>query len=116
MDPNPRSGWQAKYAWREVGRVDAPKRSAAKRVFDFCQTDNAYDEVTAAEQAGRCIQCPNPRCVEACPLSVPIAELMALTADCRFDEAAELLLATHSLPEVFTHICSGRSLCEAACG
>ncbi len=115
MNTNPRAGWQAKYAWREVDRIDPPKRSAANRVSDFRQTASPYDEATAREQAGRCVQCPNANCVAACPLGTPIVELLALTADGHFKEAAELLFAANTLPEIASHVCLGGRVCEAAC-
>jgi glutamate synthase (NADPH/NADH) small chain len=115
MNTFSRPGWQAKYAWREVDRVDPPKRSATNRVSDFRQTSTPYDEVTAREQAGRCIQCPNASCVTACPLGTPIVELLALTANGQFREAAELMFATNALPEVASHVCVGGRLCERVC-
>src|ERR1035438_6741223 len=94
MNPNSSPSGKAKYAWSEIDRAEPPKRPAADRVSDFQQTHLPYDEATAREQASRCIQCPNPRCVEACPLGTPIHELLALIADGQFKEAAELLFVT----------------------
>src|SRR5690348_1490202 len=105
----------SKYAWRQVPRTEAPKRPPQERILDFQVTDSAYDEQTARDQASRCIQCVNPSCIHACPLGISIPDLLALTGEGRFDDAAHLLLATHSLPEVFTQVCDGRHLCEAAC-
>jgi glutamate synthase (NADPH/NADH) small chain len=115
MNPNSSPGWKAKYAWSEIDRAEPPKRPAADRVSDFRETAGAYDEATAREQASRCIQCPNPACVEACPLDTPIHELLALIADGQFKEAAELLFVTHSIPELASHVCVGGRLCEQAC-
>ena len=62
----------AKYAWREIDRQEPPIRPVADRVADFRATTLPYDEATAREQASRCIQCPDPPCVKACPLDRPI--------------------------------------------
>jgi glutamate synthase (NADPH/NADH) small chain len=115
MNPSSSPSGKAKYAWSEIDRAEPPKRPAADRVSDFQQTHLPYDEVTAREQASRCIQCPNPRCVEACPLGTPIHELLALIADGQFKEAAELLFVTHSIPELASHVCVGGRVCEQAC-
>jgi len=90
-------------------------RPAAERVADFRETSDPYDEATACEQAKRCIQCPNPTCVEACPLDCPIPELLLLIADGQFKEAAQLLFDTHQIPEIASHVCVGGRVCERAC-
>ncbi|HTY88707.1 MAG TPA: FAD-dependent oxidoreductase [Candidatus Acidoferrum sp.] len=115
MSPSSVPGQKAKYAWSDIDRAEPPKRAAADRVSDFQQTHLPYDEATAREQASRCIQCPNPRCVEACPLGTPIHELLAMIADGQFKEAAELLFVTHSIPELASHVCVGGRVCEQAC-
>ena len=56
-----------------IDRVDPPIRPVADRVGDFREATIPYDETTAREQASRCVQCPNPICVEACPLGSPIS-------------------------------------------
>ena len=96
-------------------RVEPPKRSAAQRVSDFRETSDPFDEATAREQASRCVQCPNPNCVTACPLGTPLVELLALTAEGQFREAAKLLFAANTMPEIASHVCVGGRLCEAAC-
>jgi len=115
MNPTSVPSQKAKYAWSDIDRAEPPKRPATDRVSDFQQTHLPYDEATAREQASRCIQCPNPRCVEACPLGTPIHELLSLIADGQFKEAAELLFVTHSIPELASHVCVGGRVCEQAC-
>jgi glutamate synthase (NADPH/NADH) small chain len=115
MNPSSSPGGKAKYAWSEIDRAEPPKRPATDRVSDFQQIHLPYDEATARAQASRCIQCPNPRCVEACPLGTPIHELLALMADGQFKEAAELLFVTQSIPELASHVCVGGRVCEQAC-
>ena len=109
------SGVKGKYAWRELDRVEPPKRPVRDRLSDFNEVSRPYDETTASEQASRCVQCPNPNCVAACPLELPIPELLRLTADGQFLEAAQLLFNTQSLPEFSAHICVEQRMCEAAC-
>lgn len=105
----------AKHAWWEIDRVEPPIRPVADRVTDFRETIAIYDEETAREQARRCIQCPNPACVEACPLDSAIPDLLALIADGQFKEAAEIYFYTHHIPEIASHVCVGGQACERAC-
>jgi glutamate synthase (NADPH/NADH) small chain len=106
---------KAKYAWSEIDRAEPPKRPVADRVHDFQEAVGDYDEATAREQARRCIQCPNPACVEACPLNCSIPELLAFTADGRFKEATELFFSSHYIPELASHTCPGGRVCERDC-
>lgn len=103
----------AKYAWSQVPRIDQPKRSATERISDFFEIYSFLDEETARQQAMRCIQCPEPTCVEGCPLNNRIPEWMALTAEGRFLEAAQVLQASSCMEEIFSRLCAHP--CEPRC-
>jgi glutamate synthase (NADPH) small chain len=114
--PNPTLTAQtAKYAWRLIEQTGMPKRPAAERVTDFREIYRNFDEATARMQASRCIQCPQPLCSQACPLSNRIPEWMALTAQGEFIEAAALSRSTSNLPEICSRVCPQEKLCEGSC-
>ena len=115
MSTNAAQNLNSKHAWREVERANLPKRSAAKRVADFQEIYGPYDEVTAQEQAARCVQCPEPPCVQGCPLSNRIPEWLGLTAEGQFLEAAASLHSTNNLPEICARMCPTERLCEGHC-
>jgi len=115
MNPPLAPTGKAKYAWSEIDRVEPPKRPVADRVADFQEAAGDYDEATAQAQASRCIQCPDPACVDNCPLHCAIPELLALTADGQFREATELFFTTHYFPELASHACVGGRVCERDC-
>src|ERR1019366_5843789 len=104
----------SKYAWSLIARTTLPKRPAAERVADFHEISSNFDGATVREQASRCIQCPNPLCVQACPLSNRIPEWNGLTAQGRFIEAAALSRLTSNLPEICSRGCPQERLCEGA--
>ena len=105
----------AKYAWSRILRATPPKRGADERVTDFREIYSEYDEATAKAQALRCIQCPTPGCVQACPLNNRIPEWLALTAQGLFAEAAALSRATSNMPEICSRVCPQEKLCEGSC-
>ncbi len=105
----------AKYAWSLIGRSAPSKRAAADRVSDYREIYATYDEATARAQAARCIQCPEPLCRQGCPLANRIPEWMALTAQGRFLEAAEVSRSTSNMPEICSRVCPQERLCEGAC-
>lgn len=104
-----------KYAWSTIIRELPPKRIAAERVVDFFEIYAAYDEETVRAQASRCIQCPNPLCVQGCALNNRIPEWLALAAQGKFLEAAAVSRATSNLPEICARVCPQERLCEGAC-
>jgi glutamate synthase (NADPH/NADH) small chain len=106
---------QARYAWRELDRVDPPKREAAERIMDFHEIYSLFDEATIREQASRCAQCASPACVEGCPLGNRIPEWIALAAEGKFLEAAEISRRTSNMPEICPRVCPQERLCEASC-
>ena len=108
--------WPAKHNWRYIARESPPKRAAGERICDFDEIYGLYDEATVRAQASRCINCPDPPCVKnGCPLANRIPEWLALTADGRFLEAAELSRSTSNMPEICSRVCPQDRLCEGAC-
>lgn len=105
----------SKYAWRELACKGLPKRSAHERAADFLEIYGLYDEATARGQASRCIQCPNPSCVNGCPLCNPIPQWLLLTAEGRFLEAAAVLGSVTNMAEICARVCPSDHLCEGAC-
>jgi len=113
--PTPPATGKEQYAWLELSRATPPKRSPTERLADFLEVYGCYDEATAREQAHRCVQCPEPMCVQACPLETRIPEWLLLTAEGQFLEAAALSRATSNMPEICARICPQDRLCEGAC-
>ncbi|MEI6278977.1 MAG: NAD(P)-dependent oxidoreductase [Verrucomicrobiae bacterium] len=107
--------WKPQHTWTNIDRENPPKRTAADRVADFLEIYSVYDEKTACEQASRCIQCPEPSCVEGCPLHNRIPEWLAATAEGKFLEAAILSRSTSNMPEICSRVCPQERLCEGSC-
>lgn len=115
MSHDPTHTGQARYAWREIERRNPPKRPAAERITDFHEIYSLFDEATVREQASRCVQCASPACVQGCPLHNHIPEWLALAADGKFLEAAEISRATSNMPEICPRVCPQERLCEGSC-
>lgn len=114
MKPNA-STHDREQLWREIDRVDPPKRPANVRAGDFHEIYSLLDEATVREQASRCIQCPQPSCREGCPLANRIPEWLALAAEGKFIEAAEISQTTSNMPEICSRVCPQEKLCEGSC-
>ena len=112
---NDKAPWPSKHNWREIPRQTPPKREAAERICDFDEIYGLFDEATAREQASRCINCPDPLCTRSCPLGNRIPEWLALLADGRFLDAAEVSRSTSNMPEICSRVCPQERLCEGGC-
>src|ERR1017187_5837141 len=100
MPPPDEIASNSKFAWTMIRRAAPSKRPAEERVGDFLEIYRSYDEEGVREQASRCIQCPDPLCMQGCPLSNRIPEWLALTAQGLFLEAAAVSRATSNMPEI----------------
>ena len=110
------ASWPAKHNWRYIARESPPKRAGTERICDFDEIYDLFDEATARAQASRCINCPDPACVQnGCPLANRIPEWLALAADGRFLEAAAVSRSTSNMPEICSRVCPQDRLCESAC-
>ena len=98
-----------------VHREAPHKRTAGERSADFAEIYSLYDEEVVRAQASRCIQCGVPTCRTGCPLNNRIPEWLALAAEGRFLDAAELSQATSNFPEICSRVCPQERLCEQAC-
>ena len=90
-------------------------RPVEERVRDFDEIVIGYDAESAMREASRCIQCPEPKCVAACPLDNNIKEALWLISEGDFLGAAQLYRQTSIFPEVCGRVCPQEKLCEGAC-
>ena len=99
----------------EVPRKDPDKDSPSIRVSHFNEIYGHYDPVSAAEQAGRCLDCGIPFCQWKCPVHNYIPDWLKLIEEGNIEQAAEMSHKTNSLPEICGRICPQDRLCEGAC-
>ena len=99
----------------EVPRRGPDKEAADERVRHFGEIYGHYDAASAAQQAGRCLDCGNPYCEWKCPVHNYIPKWLSLIEEGKLFEAAELSHQTNSLPEICGRVCPQDRLCEGAC-
>lgn len=114
--------------WRkELKRQLSPKeRSALNRVKMHELPPNVrnknYEEVNcgltleeAIGEAKRCFDCPNPSCVQGCPVGISIPDFIKNIERGQILEAAKVLKATSALPAVCGRVCPQEKQCESLC-
>lgn len=96
-------------------RHDIPERSPADRRKDFFEVTSGFDKQTAMAEAFRCLGCKNAPCMQGCPVSVHIPEMMAAVKKGDFMGAAKIVKATNFLPSVCGRVCPQEVQCESKC-
>ena len=89
----------------QIERHEVPARSAVIRTMDFREVNLGYSQVLAMEEAERCLDCRNPRCIDGCPVRVNIPRFIELLAGGDLKGAAESLLDDNALPCVTGRVC-----------
>jgi len=82
---------------------------------NFDEVPFGYSPDEAVKEAKRCLQCKKPLCVEGCPVNVRIPQFIALIADEKFAEAAQVLKQTNALPAICGRVCPQEEQCESRC-
>jgi glutamate synthase (NADPH/NADH) small chain len=86
-----------------------------RRVGEFFEIYDPFNQDMASTQAHRCLSCGNPYCEWKCPVHNYIPDWLQLVSEGNLLEAAELSHQTNSLPEVCGRVCPQDRLCEGAC-
>ncbi|MDR0798564.1 MAG: NADPH-dependent glutamate synthase [Dysgonamonadaceae bacterium] len=115
-------------AWREVLRksMKNKERVAVPRVkmpeLDPEYRSHSYDEVNlglsleqALLEAKRCLDCPEPSCINGCPVEVNIPKFIKNIERNEVGEAAKTLKETSTLPAVCGRVCPQEKQCESQC-
>jgi glutamate synthase (NADPH/NADH) small chain len=86
-----------------------------ERKTTFKEVPLGFTPQQAKLEAERCLQCKRPRCVDGCPVNVPIKDFIALVKEGKYIEAARKIKEKNSLPAVCGRVCPQENQCEKAC-
>ena len=96
-------------------KTPMPEQDPKVRARNFKEVTLGYTAEMAIEEAGRCLKCKNPKCVEGCPVNVRIPEFIAKVQEGDFKAAYEIITSTNALPALSGRVCPQESQCEAHC-
>ena len=99
----------------KIPRVPVREQDPKVRATNFEEVCYGYNAEEAQLEASRCLNCKNPRCVGACPVSVKIPEFIAQVAAGNFAEAASVIALDSSLPAICGRVCPQETQCEGSC-
>jgi len=86
-----------------------------ERARNFSEVALGYTKETALIEAGRCLQCKKPLCVDGCPVSIQIPQFIQLIVDGDFQAAANKVREDNSLPAICGRVCPQETQCEGKC-
>ena len=98
-----------------IRRVEMPQLSADYRVTCNEEVNCGLTEEQAVTESRRCLDCPDPQCVQGCPVSVNIPGFIKNIERGDFLEAAAVLKDTSALPAVCGRVCPQEKQCESRC-
>jgi len=92
-----------------------PAQPAQQRIKNFDEVPYGYSTDMAVEEAQRCLQCKNPKCVQGCPVGIDIPGFILKLRDQDFQGAVDVLKDKNSLPAICGRVCPQEEQCEAQC-
>lgn len=95
--------------------VPMPKQKPEVRRHNFGEVALGYNEEQAIAEANRCVQCPQPKCVQGCPVEIEIPAFIKLLKEKRFDEGIKKIKEKNSLPAICGRVCPQEDQCQKNC-
>ena len=99
----------------KIPRVPVREQDPAIRATNFDEVCYGYNLEEAQLEASRCLDCKNPRCVQACPVGLQIPRFIDAVNQGNLPLAAEVISRDSSLPSICGRVCPQESQCEGAC-
>ncbi len=96
-------------------KVPVREQDAKVRATNFEEVCFGYNEEEAREEALRCINCKNARCIVGCPVSINIPAFIEKVKDGDVEAAYHIINESSSLPAVCGRVCPQESQCEGVC-
>ena len=95
--------------------VGIPVLPSRARVGNFDEVLLPWTAEMVRTEACRCLHCPEPPCVEACPVHVDIPEALRLAEAGDLHGAGRIFLSGNNLSELCGRVCCQSGHCEGAC-
>ena len=99
----------------KIPRQEMPEQDQKLRTHNFMEVPYGLTTELALLEAGRCLQCKKPKCVDGCPVNIDIPEFIRLICEEKFDEAAKKVKERNVLPAVCGRVCPQEDQCEELC-
>ncbi|MDO4292036.1 MAG: NADPH-dependent glutamate synthase [Eubacteriales bacterium] len=96
-------------------KVPVREQDAKVRAANFEEVCLGYNQEEAMEEAQRCLNCKNARCVQGCPVSIDIPGFIEKVKAGDMEAAYQVISCSSALPAVCGRVCPQESQCEGKC-
>lgn len=98
-----------------LNKVPMPEQDPKIRAKNFLEVTLGYTLEQAIEEAKRCLQCKNPKCVGSCPVNINIPKFIAEVAKGNIEKAYEIISEDTLFPSICGRVCPQENQCEGDC-
>lgn len=99
----------------KLPRQDVPLLTPEARSSSCLEVALGFTEEQAKIEVLRCLNCRDPKCVEACPLHIDIKSFIGLMAEGNYGGAFEKISEQSPFPGICGRVCQHELFCEKAC-
>lgn len=96
-------------------KVPVREQAPLVRAANFEEVCLGYNKEEAMEEAARCINCKNAKCITGCPVSINIPAFIHEVKEGNFEAAYQIISESSALPAVCGRVCPQESQCEGKC-
>lgn len=96
-------------------RVPVREQDPKVRATNFDEVCLGYNMEEAMEEASRCINCKNAKCIQGCPVSINIPAFVNAVKEGKITEAADIIAESSALPAICGRVCPQETQCEGKC-
>lgn len=98
-----------------LNRVSVREQDPKVRATNFDEVCLGYNMEEAMEEASRCINCKNAKCIQGCPVSINIPAFVKAVKEGKITEAADIIAESSALPAICGRVCPQETQCEGKC-
>ena len=98
-----------------LNRVPVREQDPKVRATNFDEVCLGYNMEEAMEEASRCINCKNAKCIQGCPVSINIPAFVNAVKEGKITEAADIIAEASALPAICGRVCPQETQCEGKC-
>jgi len=99
----------------KIKRHEMPNQDPFVRRGNYDEVALGYSLETAKEEAERCLQCKEPKCVEGCPVGVMIPQFIKALREGDIVKSVQWMKAKNNLPAICGRVCPQEVQCEGNC-
>lgn len=93
----------------------APTLEPSERIRTFNEVSFGYSPELAKDEAQRCLNCQDPKCIKGCPINIQIPKFIEAIRNNDIDEAYRIISIDSFLPKICGRVCPQESQCEKEC-